>query len=292
MDDRDWQVIYTLYQLKSITQTGKTLHISQPALTVRIRQIEEEFQTQLISRGIKGVVFTPAGEYLAEQSAQMLKKNRMIKETVSQLGDEVRGELRLGVGSFTLKYKLAKPIALFREKYPNVTFDIVNTRSYALNSLLHNQEIHLGFGCTLYGWQNEKYLLDIDPLVVISKEPIEFSELPRLPYVDYETDYTFLESINTWWYNTYKKPPKIGIRVAGLDNCKEMVLNGIGFSIVPKPLVREHDGLCQMPIFQENGDAVTREYWMLFQKETEDQLKHVKLFAELNIAFFKEKPIL
>ncbi|WP_238933669.1 helix-turn-helix domain-containing protein [Brevibacillus choshinensis] len=70
MDDRDWQVLHILYNQKNITKTAQLLFITQPALTKRLMQIEEEFGVKIVNRGIKGVHFTPEGELLAKRAGQ------------------------------------------------------------------------------------------------------------------------------------------------------------------------------------------------------------------------------
>ena len=56
MEERDWQIIKTLYEQKNITKTARVLYMSQPTLTARIKQIEESLGTKLLYRGNKGTV--------------------------------------------------------------------------------------------------------------------------------------------------------------------------------------------------------------------------------------------
>ena len=63
MEERDWQIIKTLYEQKNITKTARVLYMSQPTLTARIKQIEESLGTKLLYRGNKGITFTETGLY-------------------------------------------------------------------------------------------------------------------------------------------------------------------------------------------------------------------------------------
>ena len=56
MEERDWQIIKTLYEQKNITKTARVLYMSQPTLTARIKQIEESLGTKLLYRGNKGKI--------------------------------------------------------------------------------------------------------------------------------------------------------------------------------------------------------------------------------------------
>ena len=100
MEDRDWLILQILHEQKNITRTAQALFISQPALTARLRQIEEEFGAKIVHRTTKGVHFSPKGEYLAKESATILARLREIKDQVMKYGQRDRGNaphLRLAV---------------------------------------------------------------------------------------------------------------------------------------------------------------------------------------------------
>ena len=60
-EDSDWRILYELYQTPNITKVAEKLFMTQPTLTKRLQYIEEEFQTRIVSRSTKGVVFTRKG---------------------------------------------------------------------------------------------------------------------------------------------------------------------------------------------------------------------------------------
>lgn len=66
MDERDWQIISLLYKNKNITKTANNRYISQPALTGRIKQIEQDLGVSILTRSNRGVEFTPHGVFVAE----------------------------------------------------------------------------------------------------------------------------------------------------------------------------------------------------------------------------------
>ena len=62
MGHRDWEMLVRLYKWKSITKTAEELFMTQPALTKRLKQIEEEFGISIALRSSQGLIFTPKGE--------------------------------------------------------------------------------------------------------------------------------------------------------------------------------------------------------------------------------------
>lgn len=80
MEERDWQIIKTLYEQKNITKTARVLYMSQPTLTARIKQIEESLGTKLLYRGNKGITFTETGEYTVKFAEHILGEMQELRE--------------------------------------------------------------------------------------------------------------------------------------------------------------------------------------------------------------------
>lgn len=279
METRDWLIIKELNDHKNITKTAQALFMSQPSLTARIRYIEEEFGVKMIYRGSRGVHFTPEGEYLAQCACDMLKEIRGIKEQVLSMGGDVKGTLRLAAPDYLAKFKLPRLLGLFKEQYPNVEFDVINAWSRDICNLLYNQDVHVGFVRTDYGWGGEKHILHQEPLCIASKTEVAFSDLPKLPRIDYHTDTSYKTFLQTWWSDNFPVPPKIGMTVSQLDICKVMVSNGLGYGIVPGTIFGADEPIYRIYMRDRNGGPILRNTWLLYKKEILD-LKMVRLFVE------------
>ncbi|MBP8278617.1 MAG: LysR family transcriptional regulator, partial [Propionivibrio sp.] len=72
MGDKDWRILKTIAEERNLTKAAARLYISQPALTYRLKNMEEEFGAQVVSRVPTGVELTPQGEYLLAYAAEML----------------------------------------------------------------------------------------------------------------------------------------------------------------------------------------------------------------------------
>lgn len=279
MEDRDWVIIKMLHEYKNITKAAQALFISQPSLTARIRQIEEELGVKMIYRGSRGIHFTPEGDYLADCAQNMLANIRQIKEQVINMGKDVKGTLRVGASNYLSKYKIPRLLGLFKERYPNVEVNVVTAWSRDICGLLNNQDVHVGFARSDFGWRGEKYILYEEPICIASKQAINMADLPLLPRVDYHTDDSFKMLIDAWWRDNYSQPPTIGMTVSYLDICKSMVINGLGYAIVPSNLLDGTEAIHKIYIKDITDKLILRQTWMLYQKEIVD-LKMVRLFLE------------
>src|SRR5690625_542799 len=124
MDIQDWLILQKLSQYKNITKTAEKLFMSQPALTARIKKIENYFQVPLIIRHRRGIQFTSEGEYLVNWSFKILKQNEEIKDNINNMKYKIGGTLKIGASRYMSKYKLLKLLRLFKNKYPLVEFQV------------------------------------------------------------------------------------------------------------------------------------------------------------------------
>ena len=123
MEERDWQIIKTLYEQKNITKTARVLYMSQPTLTARIKQIEESLGTKLLYRGNKGITFTETGEYTVKFAEHILGEMQELRETITNMQEDVAGTLRIAAPSILARYFLPKLLGRFPEQLNAIVSD-------------------------------------------------------------------------------------------------------------------------------------------------------------------------
>jgi DNA-binding transcriptional LysR family regulator len=279
MDNRDWLILKLLYEKKNISKTALSLYISQPALTNRLQQIEKEFGVQIVLRERRGVSFTPEGEYLAKYADEMLLQLEKAKENISNMKNGVSGTLKLGVSKFIMKYKLPRLLKLFKQQYPNVEFKIVSGWSRDVFNLVYNQDVHISFIRGDYNWPDSKHLLIEENICVVSKSKIEMKDLPKLPRIEYKTDYLFRALLDNWWSENFSEPPLISMEVDQADTCMEMVINDLGYAIMQDIVIKGVDDLQRINIKDKNGEPILRKTWM-FYHEKSLELNAVRAFVD------------
>lgn len=265
MEIRDWLILQVLLEQKNITKTAHALYISQPALTARLRQIEDEFGIRIVDRGSKGVHFTPQGEYLARRAADVIAQFRDISEQVKDMSDNVAGRLRLGASNYFTQYQLPRLLKMFKLRYPKVEFQVTTAWSQQVVSMVHNHTIHVGFVRGDYGWQDEKCLLFEETMCIASAEEIDLSILPRLPKIEYQTDPRIKIIMDDWWRENFSGPPYVSMTVNHVDTCKSMVLNGLGWAILPSAILNDTAHLHKVNLKDKAGRPLTRRTWMFYQ---------------------------
>lgn len=279
MLEKDWDALIAIKEEGSISRAAARLFISQPALTYRIQNLEEQFNTKIIYKIKGGVDFTVEGQFLVQYAKKMLKELQETKDQIANLSEEVRGLLRIGSSDNFAQYILPELLNEFSTVYPNVMFNVNTGWSTYVMELLNTSKVHVGILRGNNDWHGHKILMNIEKLYVISKKPIELSELPNLPYISYNTDTSLRSLIEKWWYDRFSTPPNVIMQTNRQETCKEMVKHGLGISILPKISLLNVNDLFMYELNLKNGTPVERETWLLYSEQSQE-LEIVKKFIE------------
>ncbi|ARJ76535.1 LysR family transcriptional regulator [Bacillus velezensis] len=277
MDEKDWIVLITLFEEKNMTKAAERLYMTQPALSYRLKNLEAQFGVRLFYKRKKGMEFTSEGEHLVDYSKEMLQEFRRVKDDMLNMSHEVSGVLRLGVSSNFAQYKLPAILKRFSDQYPSVQFHVNTGWSAKVMDLLHHSGVHLGIMRGNYDWQGEKQLLNEERLYLISKTEINSEDLPKLPMIYYQTDASLKSLIQKWWNNQFTEPPFIAMEVDRQETCKEMVKNGLGYSVVPEICLQPSDELYTLALSYKNNEPVIRDTWLMYNSSALE-LSVVKAF--------------
>ncbi len=279
MDNFDWDLLTSLFEHKNITKAGEALRSSQPAVTYRLKKLEEEFGVKIVYRGHRGVAFTPQGEYLVHYAMNMQKEFQKVKEQVLNFENKIQGILRISASSIFSRYKLPPILGEFTKLYPLVEFHVNTGWSEEVINSIFKEQSQLGILRGNYNLSQEKQLLMEENLLIVSKNPIDLHNLANLPRIYYNTDTSLKTLIDNWWTENYVSPPMITMRVDNMETCKEMVLNGLGYAILPNILLEEDEELYKTPCLTKDGDHVKRQTWLIYKKEYSNNLI-IKAFCD------------
>ena len=85
MADRRLQVFHTVARLLSFTKAAETLHMTQPAVTFQVRQLEEQFNTRLFDRTHNKVTLTDVGKQVYSYSERILKLYEEMTRNITEM---------------------------------------------------------------------------------------------------------------------------------------------------------------------------------------------------------------
>lgn len=127
----------------STTKTAQNLHMTQPAVSLAIKELEEQYDVRLFDRINRRLVITPAGVRLQEYCSSI---ETLFKDMETEMKNwDKQGVIRIG-GTFTIGAMFLPEYAkTFMEAYPGTTIKGVCAPTYMLEKMILDNELDVGF---------------------------------------------------------------------------------------------------------------------------------------------------
>lgn len=268
MTDKDMEILCAFNHSKSLTEIANQFYLTQPSVTRKIQNLEQELQITILNRTNKGVSLTPQGVYFAKQAEQILNMLNRSKILAQNIGNNDEGHLRIAAANSYSQFLLPDILKKYSMMFPNITFDINTTLSSNVIKLVQNEKADLGIIRGDFSFNAVKKLISIDDCYLFSNSPIELEELPGTPRITYPLSPSSQQLFDDWWFDYFSSPPKIGFNVSSLPISYAMVHKGLGYSIALTQGLNIHDdGLAKMLMLRKDGKPVTRNTWLIFNDE-------------------------
>ncbi len=131
---------------KTFTAGAKIVHVTQAAISMQIRQLENEVGVPLFTRTPRRVVLTQAGEILLERARSILREHDAAVAEIADIAGAESGRLRVGSASATFAtQQLPGILTDLRKKFPNAEFSVMSATSEVLVEKILHGEIDVAF---------------------------------------------------------------------------------------------------------------------------------------------------
>lgn len=230
----------TLAEVKNFTKASEHLHISQPSVSLHIKNLEREFQTELFIRSPKHVQITPTGNILYNRAKQMISIYEQTREDILEHHNSIQGELIIGA-SFTIgEYILPSYLSELQRNFPKLELKVVIGNTEEIVEYVRLFQVDIGL---IEGQTNDKELsihsFMQDELVIISpnsnhlklKGNITMADLQNRTWVTREEGSGTREYLKHF-IRTNGLKVKSFLTISSNQGIKESVIQGMGISLL------------------------------------------------------------
>ena len=144
MSDRRLQVFHAVARLLSFTKAAEVLHMTQPAVTFQIRQLEDQFDTRLFDRTHNRVTLTEAGQIVYEYAEKIFDLYSEMENAIREMTDDISGSLTIGASTTISEYMLPSLLGDFKAKNSDVKLRLRVSNTEGIVSMVENNVIDLG----------------------------------------------------------------------------------------------------------------------------------------------------
>lgn len=189
MDFHQLKVFASVFRHKSFTKASEEMCVSQPTISEHIKNLEHEFACKLFDRLGRAIAPTQRAERLYPKVLRLLDNATRLQEEFKADEGQVLGKLIIGASTIPGTYLLPHQAYLFRQQYPDTSFEITIHDSREVIGMVLNHSLL----CGVVGAKMEDQLhyvpLTEDELVLvaapglISTQPLTTADLRQIPLI-------------------------------------------------------------------------------------------------------------
>lgn len=237
MEIRQLKAFLAIAEARTFTAGARRVNVTQAAISMQIRQLEDEVGMQLFTRTPRRVILTEAGETLLDRARNILREHDTAIEEIAELGGAEHGRLRIGSASAEFATQQL-PVILqgLRSVYPNSDLSVTAGTSAALVEKIMHGEVDIAF--VSLPVDNSSITTDLlfsDEIVAIahpkhvlaSEKFISAAALAGEPLILGERGGNTRRMIDDF-FNAANVRPNITMELSRQEAVNQMVENGLG----------------------------------------------------------------
>lgn len=259
MELRVLQYFLAAAREENITKVAALLHITQPTLSRQLMQMEEELGVKLFRRGKHNILLTEEGMLLRRRAQEIVDLAEKAAKEVKREEEMVLGEISIGCGETQNMKPLSEMIASFRQKYPDVSFNIYTAIADDVKERLENGVLDMGLLLEPVEVSRYHYLrmplrekwqvLMRRDFQLAEKQKITPGDLAGIPLIMAKRQ-SVRNELENWFGHDKEKLDIVSTCNLSHHNQSIMVESGIGVALVME-FACNQDTLCLRPLDPE-----------------------------------------
>ncbi len=268
MELKQLEYFVAVVETGTISSAAKQLNMTQPPLSLSMKQLESELQTQLFERGSRRITLTQNGKVFYHYALQMIELQKLTVEAIHENKNTVQPPIHIGLISSFESEVFYDHVTKFIAKYPATRFDVVENNTYELIDLLDRGQIDLAIIRTPYQSSHiEGIDLSQDHLVAIGSKRYQkeltgsttLKQLQDIPLIIYRRWETILKEE----YSRLNIDPHFLCINDDARTSMQWAMRGLGIALVPSSVV----GLAQDVYVSEVTDLKTESHLRLVKRK-------------------------
>jgi DNA-binding transcriptional LysR family regulator len=293
---------YTLHQLdvfasvaknKSITKAAKELFMSQPAVSIQVKKLQEHFDIDLIEVIGKQLYLTDAGVELYNSQKKIKNELKSLEMALDELKGVMKGKLSIVVVS-TAKYFMPYILGKFRNELPQVQISLKVTDRNEVTSQLKENTCDLA----VYSQLPEGIVLEqieflSNPLVLAASPDHQLADKKNIQWKDLEKyDFLIRETgsgtrlVMERLLNEENIDPEMVMELSTNEAVKQAIMAGIGISLVSRYSLLNEEKMGKISVLDVKGLPYVNNWKLVYPKG-----KKLSPVARSFIDFAKNKDI-
>ncbi len=276
MDLNKIKYFHAVANTLNISKASKLVHLSQPALSIQIQNLEHELDLKLFSRTNRGLALTEEGKKLLISANELIRWQQTTLENINELKN-ISGCIKIGSYTTASSYLLPSLIAPFLKKHPEVKISY----DYSDTDIIIEKIKNLELDCAIISEAPKttglsiKQFFSSELILVAAKKrkipkKLSAKDIEDYPFLSYPLRRDYCYRMVEKKVGKHLAKTNVAIESTSFDTLKHSLLEDIGITFMPRYLIEK-----------ELNSGLIKEI----------QLKGLKLPIEFSIVTKKDKKI-
>lgn len=271
---RQLQIFASAARTLSFSRTARELYLTQPAVSMQVRQLEDRAGLPLFERMKRRLYLTQAGQEMARHAAQVLRSLQDADDAFAALRGLKGGRITVAVTS-TAKYFAPKLVARFARAHPEVEMRLLVNNREAVVQLLAANDVDLAImGTPPKEVETVAAAFAPHPFVIIAPPEHRLAGRRRVALSEL-ADETFLvrepgsgtRAAMARFFQERHVVVRIGMEMSSNETIKQAVMAGLGLSFISQHTVNLELATGQLALVAAEGLPVMRRWYAVQRRE-------------------------
>jgi DNA-binding transcriptional LysR family regulator len=273
-DLTDLRLFIFIAELKSLTRAAERMHLSLPAASNRVKELEARFGTRLLYRENKGVQLSPAGATLLAHAQQLMQQVERLRADMQQYNNGIKGHIRIFANTTAVTEFMPQVLGTFLASHPHVNVALEERLNHDIVRGVQDGTADIGVAAGPVQGQGLEILnFSTDRLVLATARDhpladvgtIRFADTLDHAHIGLHEGSTLQHFLNQVVLDCGEKLT-LRIQVRGFDAMCRMVEANVGIGILPQSAASRHSQSMRLSLVELSDPWAVRERSVVVQK--------------------------
>ena len=288
------QYVLTIAQEKNITKAAQKLYLSQPSLSMSLKNLEEELGVEIFERK-KGVLeLTYAGELFCHWAEDSLRSKQILSNQLSDISSNARHKIRLGISPHRSLILLPDVLTDFYKTADNCDLQIVEEPTYLLREMLEDNQLDLIIDVPHPDTINYQSELVAREQILLAAPKAMDKQLQKNLTLDGSlrltadlkapfillTEKQIIGQISQRIFETSNFRPLTSITCSNIETALVLTAQGLGITFTPEIFVKQNRFTENISYYPIDNFQNTRQLCLVYRKNNY-QNRHLKILLNI-----------
>ncbi len=290
------EIFNTVAGLQNYRKASDEMHISQPALSIEIKRLEEQIGLKLFDRIGNRIYLNDNGRMLQKYTNNIFSIIHDMEGAIQEEKIHVGGIINIGASNTPGTYILPKMMAQFRRDYPDVSFSMTigSTSEIARKIESAGLDMAVNGGECEFGRQIHIEKIYDDRLVLVASVKNPAAALEKVCPDDIRGMSFIVHKADSQLYADYRMlikkmniPECVAMSLGNIDAIKNSVKTDIGISLVPEASVKEEIRSGELKVLNISGIDIEYPYRLIYNNNKTLSIAAIKFMEYMRSIYSK-----